>query len=77
MDFSDYLLALFGAGVTAVGWFAKTIWSDHNETRKEFANYKVYVSDNYVKHDRLKEIMQPIMDALTEIKDTLKTKADK
>lgn len=59
------------------GWFARQLWSSIQDLKSELNILKVEIGTNYVRYDRLKDMMEPIMDALTEIKDTLKNKADK
>lgn len=77
MDYKDIILVILGAGLTCVGWFARQVWAAVQELKNDLNTLKVEVGTNYVRYDRLKDIMEPIMDALTEIKETLKGKADK
>lgn len=76
-DYSSYIQLILGGALGGVGWFARTIYNDHQKTKDELSNVKVTLAEKYISYDRLKDIMQPVMDALQEIKDTLKTKADK
>lgn len=77
MDYTDVGLFILGTGLTCLGWFARQVWSAVQELKGELNTLKVEIGTNYVRYDRLKDMMEPIMDALTEIKDTLKNKADK
>jgi len=72
-EFTPYILFILGLGVTGLGYWAKSLRDDLNKARADIVSIQL----EYVKYERLKDIMQPVMDALQEIKDTLKTKADK
>lgn len=77
MDYKDIILFILGTGLTCLGWFARQVWGAVQELKTELNTLKVEIGTNYIRYDRLKDIMEPIMDALTEIKETLKGKADK
>lgn len=76
-SYRDVILLILGTGLAAVGWFARQVWSAVQELKTDLNTLKVEIGTNYVRYDRLKDIMEPVMEALTEIKDTLKNKADK
>lgn len=76
-NYRDIILLILSTGLLAIGWFARQVWSAVQELKSELNILKVEIGTNYVRYDRLKDMMEPIMDALTEIKDTLKNKADK
>jgi len=71
------LNGLFGVGFAVTGWFARQLWDAVNVLKKDLATLEIKLAREYVAYDRLKDAFGPIMDALAEIKDTLKTKADK
>jgi len=69
---------------TVIGWFARQLWdavkelkNDLGTLQKDLGHLEVKLAKEYVPYDRLKDALEPIMNALVEIKDTLKTKADK
>jgi len=62
---------------TVIGWFARQLWDAVKELQKDLGALEVKLAKEYVPYDRLKDALEPIMVALSEIKDTLKTKADK
>lgn len=76
-NYRDLILLILGTGLACVGWFARQVWSAAQELKTDLNTLKVEIGTNYVRYDRLKDIMEPVMDALTEIKDALKNKADK
>lgn len=60
-----------------IGWFAREIWAAIQKLKEDVSKLEVLVGTEYVRYDRLKDALQPIMDALSEIKHTMNTKADK
>lgn len=62
---------------TALGWFASQIWSGLKESRSELAAHKLAVAENYVRHDRLQEIMRPVTSSLSDIQIMLAKKVDR
>jgi len=71
------LNGLFGVGFAVTGWFARQLWDAVTLLKKDLASLEIKIAREYVPYDRLKDAFEPVMDALAEIKDTLKTKADK
>ena len=69
---------------TVIGWFARQLWdavkelkNDLGTLQKDLGHLEVKLAKEYVPYDRLKDALEPLMNALVEIKDTLKTKVDK
>ena len=69
---------------TVIGWFARQLWdavkelkNDLGTLQKDLGHLEVKLAKEYIPYDRLKDALEPIINALVEIKDTLKTKADK
>lgn len=71
------LNGLIGAVCLGLGWFANVLWNAVQELKNDLAALKVELARDYIPYNRLKDAMEPVMDALAEIKETLKTKADK
>lgn len=64
--------------VSAVsGWVMRQLWDAVKSLQKDLKDLEIKIAEDYVRHDRLQDAFKPIMDALVEIKETLKTKADK
>jgi hypothetical protein len=68
---------LFSVCFAVTGWFARQMWDAVAALKKDLSSLEVKIAREYVPYDRLKDAFEPVMDALAEIKDTLKTKADK
>lgn len=66
-----------GASTAVIGWFARQLWYAVQELKADLNNLKVEIGTNYVRYDRLKDMFEPVLKSLDEIKETLKDKADK
>jgi hypothetical protein len=76
-NYRDIVLLILSTGLLSIGWFARQVWAAVQDLKGDLNTLKVEIGTNYVRYDRLKDIMEPIMDALTDIKATLKGKVDK
>jgi hypothetical protein len=72
-------LALWGLGAvcTVLGWFARELYTATQSLRKDLSSLEVQIGKDFVRYDRMQDVMKPIMDSLHEIKQTLAGKADK
>jgi septation ring formation regulator EzrA len=77
VDVTQFFVAGLGLGFAVLGWFARELWSAVQSLRKDLSALQVQIATDYVRYDRLAEALQPIKDALDEIKATLSQKADK
>ena len=72
--FTSWLLA---GPVVWLGWLVKSLLRNQRETEKDLSAHKLYAANNFVKHHDLKETEKRILNAIGDLKDDLKTKADK
>lgn len=77
MDYTQVILAALGITCAVLGWFARQVWTAVTDLRKDLNTLHVLISTDYVRYDRMKDAMEPIMTALHEIKITLAEKVDK
>jgi hypothetical protein len=77
LDLHWLINGLLGLVLVGIGWFCRELWSAVQNLRLDLSALENRVSKDYVSYDRLRDVMQPVMEALHEIKDTLKSKADK
>lgn len=72
-------VVLFAVSVACgvLGWFARQLWEAVQELRKDLSALKERIGDDYVRYDRLQDLLKPIMSALEDIRATLSAKADK
>lgn len=61
----------------ALGWFANQIWNGLKKNETDLAAHKLAIAENYVRHDRLQEIMRPVTSSLADIQIMLAKKADR
>lgn len=71
-----YMTAI-GIACAVLGWFARELYQATQQLRQDLSDLEVRIGRDYVRYDRLQDALKPIMDGLHEIKDTLKSKADK
>jgi hypothetical protein len=77
LDLHWMVNGLLGLVLFGVGWFCRELWAAVQQLRKDLSTLENRISRDYVSYDRLRDVMQPVLDALGEIKATLKDKADK
>jgi cell division protein FtsB len=70
-------IALIGVACSVLGWFARELYQATQQLRKDLSALEVQIGTDYVRYDRLQDALHPIMNALKEIKETLKDKVDK
>lgn len=75
--FLNIIVGLLSLGSVVGGWFLRQLWDIVQTLRKDLNSFELIVARDYVPHNRLNEYFKPVMEALQEIKETLKTKADK
>jgi hypothetical protein len=77
MDYIQLGLAVLGIICACLGWFARQVWGAVQSLKEDMNSLRVMIGTDYIRHDRLCEAMQPILESLKEIKETLRGKVDK
>ena len=81
MDFTNLILTVAAAMLAIIngmlGWFARQMWEAVKALRQDLSDLEVKIAREYVPYDRLQDALKPIIESLNDIKETLKTKADK
>lgn len=77
MDFTQLILLTLGTACACLGWFARQVWTAVQKLKEDVNDLKILIGTDYIRYDRLQDAMKPIMDSLSEIKQTLASKADK
>jgi hypothetical protein len=70
-------VGLLSIACMALGWFANQIWNGLKKNEADLNAHKLAVAENYVRHDRMQEIMRPITHSLSDIQTMLAQKADR
>jgi hypothetical protein len=66
-----------GVGLTALGWFARELWSAVKELKTDLAKLREELPKTYAQKDDVKEDFKEIKQMLTDIYQELRKKADK
>lgn len=81
MTIEQIIISLLSTACAVLGWFARELYGATQSLRRDLSALEIQINRDYVRYDRLREslkdAMQPILDSLSEIKDSLKGKADK
>lgn len=74
----DQFLIFVLSGVTAVlGWFARELYQATQRLRDDLSALEVRLGTDYVRYDRLRDLLEPIKEGIDDIKKTLHQKQDK
>jgi hypothetical protein len=74
---TEIILAVVSIATGVLGWFARQMWDAVQALRVDLTELEIRIGSDYVSYDRLQDSLRPIMEALRDIQDSLKTKADK
>ena len=77
IEFHAIITGILALVTGVLGWFARELWDAVKTLRRDLTKLEVKLSTDYVSYDRLKDIMHPMIEAIEDIRDTLKSKADK
>jgi len=68
---------VLGIASTAMGWFARELWSAVKELKADLAKLREELPKTYVTRDDFREDMREVKDMLGKIFDKLDAKQDK
>lgn len=74
---TEIILAVVSIATGVLGWFARQMWDAVQKLRIDLTELEIRIGSDYVRYDRLQDALRPMMEALRDIQETLKTKADK
>lgn len=79
MNLDVSTIAIVGLSLISatLGWLWRQLWDAVQKLRADLSALETRVGTDYVRYDRLKDAMDPVMDALNEIRTTLRNKVDK
>lgn len=77
IEFHAIITGILALVTGVLGWFARELWNAVKTLQRDLTKLEVKLSTDYVSYDRLKDIMHPMIEAIEDIRDTLKSKADK
>ncbi|MFN7882334.1 MAG: hypothetical protein ACK5PF_04895 [bacterium] len=76
-DFQTFINFGGGIALTAMGWFAKTLWDAVQELKRDLAKLREDLPVFYVRKDDFKDFKEDVMNGLQRILDKLENKVDK
>lgn len=68
---------LLSVSCMVIGWFSSKIYDRVQKNEADLTAHRLAVAENYVRHDRMQEIMRPITSSLSDIQTILAQKADR
>jgi len=75
-DWKDIAVWALGAVCAGLGWWARVMWDAVQKLKDDLATLQLNIAQNYVRKDdlkeRLNEALEPVRDALHEIKEWIK-----
>lgn len=77
MDFQTFINFGGGAVLTALGWFAKTLWDAVQELKSDLAALRESIPKEYTTKSEFNNALGEIREMFREIRNSLKEKADK
>lgn len=67
MNWEQMAILALSLAFSALGWFARQMWEAVQQLRRDLSILEIKVSTDYVRYDRLKDIMQPVIESLERI----------
>jgi hypothetical protein len=77
MTTEQILLGVLGVACTCIGWFANQLYRAIEKLKEDLGSLEVRIGTDFVRYDRLQDMLRPIAEGIVEIKATLAHKADK
>ena len=77
MTTEQLLLGVLGVACTAIGWFANQLYRAVENLKKDLGDLEVRIGTDFVRYDRLQDMLRPIAEGIVEIKAALSHKVDK
>lgn len=71
MDWKEIVVGLFGIGLPALGWMLRTVWEDLREHQRDLQDYKLHVSENYVKKSEVEQLRDFVAQQFTSLHERM------
>jgi hypothetical protein len=71
MDWKEIVVGLLGIGLPALGWMLRTIWEDLREHQRDLQDYKLHVSENYVKKSEVEQLRDFVAQQFTSLHERM------
>ena len=77
MEFQHFLNLAVGATLSALGWFARQLWSAVQDLKKDLTAVEIALPTHYVRKEELETRFDKLEAILMKIYDKLDSKVDK
>lgn len=77
IDYNVLIQGALGLGIAVAGWFSRQLWDAVQKLRADVSALEIKIGTDYVRYDRLQDVMRPIMTKLDRIEEVLMHKADR
>ena len=77
MSLEQIFIILIGVACSVIGWFANQLFRAIEKLKDDLNELQVRIGSDFVRYDRLQDMLKPVLSRLEEIIDALKNKADK
>lgn len=71
MDWKEIVVGLLGIGLPALGWMLRTVWEDLREHQRDLQDYKLHVSENYVKKSEVEQLRDFVEQQFTSLHERM------
>ena len=77
MNLEKAFMILLGFTTGVLGWFSRSLWVAVQKLKEDIAKLEVKIGTDYVRYDSLQDALKPVLEAHTEVKQSLTSKQDK
>ena len=77
MTIEQICLGVLSLFCSVLGWFANQLYQAVEKLREDVNHLEVKIGTDFVRYDRLQDMLKPIANGIEEIKSALGRKADK
>lgn len=77
MSLEQIFIILIGVACSVIGWFANQLFRAVEKLKDDLNELQVRIGSDFVRYDRLQDMLKPILTGIEEIKESIKHKADK
>lgn len=77
MSLEQIFIILIGVACSVIGWFANQLFRAVEKLKDDLNELQVRIGSDFVRYDRLQDMLKPILNGIEEIKDSIKHKQDK
>ena len=77
MNIEHLFMLGLGCACSVIGWFSNQLYRAVEKLREDMNALEIRIGTDFVRYDRLQDMLKPIATGIEEIKEVLKHKVDK